>query len=181
MPSSLLTWCKQTARYFFSNVGFIWDQQRITVGVCNNGDSHAWQRKESSYREEEKVGRVIMSRVFDFSLTEFLPGTKKSVWLLSSVVVSEHDSSLILVSKFYLILKKISQLRMLFFISQKLGNSHLFYCPLSLCPSPLLRKPTALSLFIWLLTVHLCTHIFIQQGWRFCYQIKLLFSYFICA
>lgn len=37
-------------------------------------------------------------------------------------------------------LKKISQLRMLFFISQKLGNSHLFYCPLS-CPSPSSENP----------------------------------------
>lgn len=48
--------------------------------VCNNGDSHAWQRKESSYREEEKVGRLLVNRVFDFSLTEFLPGTKRSLF-----------------------------------------------------------------------------------------------------
>ena len=139
MPSSFLTWCRQTARYFFGNVGFIWDRQGTAAGGCNSGDSQAWQKKESSYREEEKVGRVIMNRVLDFSLTEFLPGTKRSLVVRLCCGLRAWqllDPGLQILFN----LKNFSQLRMLFFISQTLGNSHLVYCPLS-CPSPSSKNP----------------------------------------
>ena len=139
MPSSLLTRCKQTARYFFGNVRFIWDQQGTAAGGCSSGDSQAWQKKESSYREEEKVGRVIMNRVLDFSLTEFLPGTKRSLVVQLCCGLKSWqllDPGLQILFN----LKNFSQLRMFFFISQTLGNSHLVYFPLS-CPSPSSKNP----------------------------------------
>lgn len=140
MPSSLLTWRKQTARYFFSNVGYIWDQQRTAVGVCNNGDSYAWQKEESSYREKEKVGRVIMNRALDFSLTEFLPGTKRSLFGVELCCGLRAWQLLDPGLQILFNLKNFSQLRILFFISQTLGNSHLVYCPLS-CLSPSSKNP----------------------------------------
>lgn len=148
MPSSLLIWCKQTARYFFGNVGFIWDQQRTAAGVCNSGDSQAWQKKESSYREEEKVGRVIMNRVLDFSLTEFLPGTKRS--LIVELCCGLRAWQLLDPGLQILFnLKKFFTAQNALFHQSDTGKLPLSLLP-TVLPISLLQKPRELSLFIWL-------------------------------
>lgn len=80
--SKMLTWNKQSARYFLSKDGFIRDQQRIAVRVCNPSKLHG---SPCRAREERFYRRERCQEGYSFSLTESLLGKKRrlsSSWTL---------------------------------------------------------------------------------------------------
>ena len=90
----MLTWNKQTVRYFSSKDGFMQDQQRIVIrGLQSRWATHTYptgQGKENSFIEgETEVG----SKQSGFSLAELLPGWETFLFFLGSAIVSEHESS----------------------------------------------------------------------------------------
>ena len=80
--SKVLTWNKQPARYFLSKDGFFRDHQRIIVWVYNPSKSHGSPcraREEHYYRRERCQEGYSKQRFYSFSLTESLPGKKRSL------------------------------------------------------------------------------------------------------
>ena len=70
--------------------------RELQFGVSNHGEScgspPTARKGEHFYREEKKVGRAIVNRIYDFSLSEFLPG-KKAFFLLGSAILTGHEST----------------------------------------------------------------------------------------
>ena len=69
--------------------------RELQFGVSNHGEScgspPTARKGEHFYREEKKVGRAIVNRVHDFSLTKSFPGKKESFFfLLGSPITGEQ-------------------------------------------------------------------------------------------
>lgn len=177
MPSSLLTWCKQTARYFFSNVGFIWDQQRIQLESATMVTHMHGKGRRALIERKRKLGGLLWTESLTFS------------WLSSC----QEQREVCLVVELCCGLRAWQLLDPGFQILFDLKKFHSSECSFSSvrnwatptyftvhCLARLpLRNPQHFPVYLIVNCPFMYTHF--QQGWRFCYQIKLLFSYFICA